>query len=114
MKINAVLRCKEPEIKPRAYEVSDVITLSDAEYRSVLKEPLKDREYLAGRQGADTCVLLIGENSDDGILVDTQGYDYPRYSAFIPNARQIVENFVQSEMETVEVESGENEPKLEM
>ena len=25
MKINAVLRCKEPEIKPRAYEVSDVI-----------------------------------------------------------------------------------------
>lgn len=72
MKINAVLRCKEPEIKPRAYEVSDVITLSDAEYRSVLKEPLKDREYLAGRQGADTCVLLIGENSDDGILVDTR------------------------------------------
>ena len=53
MKINAVLRCKGPEIKPRAYEVSDVITLSDAEYRSVLKEPLKDREYLAGRQGAD-------------------------------------------------------------
>ena len=53
MKINAVLRCKEPEIKPHAYEVSDVITLSDAEYRSMLKEPLKDREYLAGRQGAD-------------------------------------------------------------
>lgn len=114
MKINAVLRCKESEIKPRAYEVSDVITLSDAEYRNVMKEPLKDRGYLAGRQGADTCVLLIGENSDDGILVDTQGYDYPRYSAFIPNARQIVENFVQSERETVEVKSGENEPKLEM
>ncbi len=51
MKINAVLRCKESEIKPRAYEVSDVITLSDAEYRSVLKEPLKDREYLKGRTG---------------------------------------------------------------
>ena len=43
MKINTVLRCKEPEIKSRAYEVSDVITLSDAEFRSVLKEPLKDR-----------------------------------------------------------------------
>ena len=41
MKINTVLRCKEPEIKSRAYEVSDVITLSDAEFRSVLKEPLK-------------------------------------------------------------------------
>ena len=114
MKINAVLRCKEPEIKPRAYEVSDVITLSDAEFRSVLKEPLKDREYLKGRTGQDACVLLIGENSDDGILVDTQGYAYPRYSAFIPNARQIVENFVQRERETVEVERGRTEPKLEM
>ena len=51
MKINAVLRCKESEIKPRTYEVSDVITLSDAEYRSVLKEPLKDRGYLKGRTG---------------------------------------------------------------
>lgn len=114
LKINATLQCKQTEIKPRMYEVSDVITLSDAEYRNVMKEPLKDREYLAGRQGADTCVLLIGENYDDGILVDTQGYACPRYSAFIPNARQIAENFVQRETETVEVESGRTEPKLEM
>lgn len=114
LKINATLQCKQTEIKPRTYEVSEVITLTDKEYGSVLKDPLKDREYLAGRSGADTCVLLIGEHSDDGILVDTQGYAYPRYSAFIPNARQIVENFVQREREIVEVESGGNEPKLEM
>lgn len=114
MKINAVLRCKESEIKPRAYEVADVITLSDAEFRNVMKEPLKDREYLKGRTGQDACVLLLSKTGDDGILVDTQGYDYPRYSAFIPNARQIVENFVQSETETVEVKSGRNELKLEM
>ena len=106
MKINAVLRCKESEIKPSAYEVSAVITLSDAEYRSVLKEQLKDRGYLKGRTGQDACVLLLSKTGNDGILVDTQGYDYPRYSAFIPNARQIVENFVQRETETVKVESG--------
>ena len=96
MKINAVLRCKEPEIKPRAYEVSDVITLSDAEYRNVMKEPLKDREYLKGRTGQDTCVLLLSKTGNDGILVDTQGYDYPRYSAFIPNAKDIINSFVQT------------------
>ena len=96
MKINAVLRCKEPEIKPRAYEVSDVITLSDAEYRSVLKEPLKDREYLKGRTGQDACVLLLSKTGDDGILVDTQWYDYPRYSAFIPNVKDIINSFVQT------------------
>ena len=96
MKINAVLRCKEPEIKPRAYEVSDVITLSDAEYRSVLKESLKDREYLKGRTGQESCVLLLSKTGNDGILVDTQGYDYPRYSAFIPNAKDIINSFVQT------------------
>lgn len=38
LKINATLQCKQTEIKPQMYEVSEVITLSDAEYRSVLKE----------------------------------------------------------------------------
>lgn len=82
MKINAVLRCKESEIKPRAYEVSDVITLSDAEFRSVLKEPLKDREYLAGRQGADTCVLLIGE-------ILTTEYSWIRKDTTIRDTRRL-------------------------
>lgn len=114
LKINATLQCKQTEIKPRMYEVSEVITLSDAEYRSVLKEPLKDRGYLAGRSGADTCVLLIGEHSDDGILVDTQGYVYPRYSAFIPNAREIAENFAQSETENMEEKVNEEGQKFEI
>lgn len=114
MKINAVLRCKEPEIKPRAYEVSDVITLSDAEFRNVMKEPLKDREYLKGRTGQDTCMLLLSKTGNDGILVDTQGYDYPRYSAFIPNAREIAENFAQSETENMEEKVNEEGQKFEI
>ena len=96
MKINAILRCKETEYKPKQYEVSEVIVVSDAEFRNVMKEPLKDRKYLKGRTGQDTCVLLLSENGDDGILIDTQGYDYPRYSAFIPKAKDIINSFVQT------------------
>ena len=96
MKINAVLRCKESEIKPRAYEVSDVITLSDAEFRDLQKNTLKDREYLKGRMGRDVCVLLLSKTGNNGILVDTQGYDYPRYSAFIPKVKDIINSFVQT------------------
>ena len=95
MKINAILRCKETEYKPKQYEVSEVIVVSDAELRNVMKEPLKDREYLSGRHGEDTCVLLLSETGDDGILIDTQGYDYPRYSAFIPKAKIIANEFIQ-------------------
>lgn len=95
MKINAVLRRKEPEIKPRAYEVSDVITLSDTEYRNLQDDLLKDREYLKGRTRQDTCVLLLSNGGDDGILVNTQGCNYPRYSAFIPKAKIIANEFIQ-------------------
>ena len=95
MKINAILRCKETEYKPKQYKVSEVIVLADAEFRNVMKEPLKDREYLKGRMGQDTCVLLLSNGGDDGILVDTQGYDYPRYSAFIPKAKIIANEFMQ-------------------
>lgn len=95
MKINAILRCKETEYKPKQYEVSEVIVVSNAEFRNVMKEPLKDREYLSGRHGGDTCVLLLSDSGDDGILIDTQGYDYPRYSAFIPKAKIIANEFIQ-------------------
>lgn len=72
-----------------------MITLSDAEYRNLQDNLLKDREYLKGRTRQDTCVLLLSETGDDGILVDTQGYNYPRYSAFIPKAKIIVNEFIQ-------------------
>ena len=114
MKINATLTLKQPRITVTPCEVSDVIELPYKEYSNLMNNLLADREYLAGRTEKDCCLIILCENSDDGLLVDTQGYAYPRYSAFLPKARQIVETFVQSETETVEIKSGGNEPKLEM
>lgn len=107
MKINAILRCKETEYKPKQYEVSEVIVVSDAEFWNVMKEPLKDREYLSGRHGEDTCVLLLSKNGDDGILVDTQGCNYPRYAAFIPKAKIIANEFIQRFTEEQGSDDGE-------
>lgn len=114
MKINATLTLKQPRITVTPCEVSDVIELPYKEYSNLTNNLLADREYLAGRKGKDCCLIILCDNSDDGLLVDTQGYAYPRYSAFLPKARQIVETFLQSETETVAVENGGNEPKLEM
>ena len=95
LKLNAMMWRKPETLEPQSYKVSEVIVVSDAEFRNVMKEPLKDREYLSGRHGEDTCVLLLSETGDDGILIDTQGYDYPRYSAFIPKAKVIANEFIQ-------------------
>ena len=35
------------------------------------------------------CILLLDIDGDDGFIVNPHGADYARYSAFIPNARQI-------------------------
>ena len=53
------------------------------------------KSYLSGRHGEDTCVLLLSNSGDDGILVDTQGCNYPRYATVIPKAKIIANEFIQ-------------------
>lgn len=56
-------------------------------------------------------MLVLGEGVDDGILVDPQGYDYARYTAYVPMVRQLFQNKqVESEDEAVEENSLEEEP----
>ena len=37
--------------------------------------------------GLTDCLLVLTNNSDDGIVIDSEGYSYPRYAAFIPDAK---------------------------
>lgn len=43
-----------------------------------------DADYVAH------AMLVLGENHDDGVLVVTEGYDYARYTALLPHARDIL------------------------
>lgn len=38
------------------------------------------------------CLLILGEGCPDGVLVESQGYNYARYAALLPNARGFVQN----------------------
>lgn len=95
LKLNAMMWRKPETLEPLSFKVSEVIVVSDAEFREVMKNSLEDREYLSGRHGEDTCVLLLSNGGDDGILVDTQGCNYPRYATFIPKAKIIANEFIQ-------------------
>ena len=95
LKLNAMMWRKPETLEPLSFKVSEVIVLSDAEFRDVMKNSLEDREYLSGRHGEDTCVLLLSNGGDDGILVDTEGCNYPRYAAFVPKAKIIANEFIQ-------------------
>lgn len=109
LKLNAMMWRKPETLEPLSYKVSEVIVVSDAEFRDVMKNSLEDREYLSGRHGEDTCVLLLNNSGDDGILVDTQGCNYPRYATFIPKAKIIANEFMQRIIE--EQNSDDDEDK---
>ena len=95
LRLNAMMWRKPETLEPLSYKVSEVIVVSDAEFRDVMKNSLEDREYLSCRHGEDTCVLLLSNGGDDGILVDTQGCNYPRYATFVPKAKIIANEFIQ-------------------
>ena len=90
------------EHKPEQFPAVDVVvekvvTLTGAQFRSLRNHPLDDHSEIAkakpymwsdGKQAH--CVLFLNNESRDGILVESQGYDYARYAAFVPNARDIV------------------------
>ena len=45
---------------------------------------------LAGcKNGASRCLLVTVKGKRDGILVDCQGYNYARYSAYVPDKRSL-------------------------
>ena len=94
----AAFRCKEPEIEAKDCVVGKVIRLSGAEFDNFSRNLLREWDFIRDNQfdtphdaeGRTRCMLIVGEGRRDGILVDSQGYDYARYSTFMPN----VEDFL--------------------
>jgi hypothetical protein len=99
MKLNAQLRRKDTDIKATPCEIDKIVTLPAYEFLSFTKRMAASYDFIAENaelMGVDAdnthhCILVLGEGADDGVLVHSSGADYARYSAYIPNARQIIE-----------------------
>jgi hypothetical protein len=94
----AIFTRKEPDILAKDCVVDKVIRLSGAEFDRFSQNLLKSWDFLienqietiVDEQGRCHCLLIMGEGRRDGILVNTEGYNYARYSAFIPNAEDLL------------------------
>lgn len=47
----------------------------------------KNKDQMGFHNGIRQCVLVLGESSEDGVLVDSSGYGYARYTAPFLGAR---------------------------
>lgn len=90
------------EHKPSNFRTSDcvvkqVVRLPGREFDFFKNNLLRDYDFI--RDNVDSmfvdkdkshCLLVVGEDRKDGVLVESSGYAYARYAAFIPNAADIL------------------------
>lgn len=88
----------EPERENR-FQVEQVVVLPDEQFRQFQEASLMDDQSFSfdysDKMWFDPgslcwhCVLVKGESSKDGILMESEGYNYARYAAFISDCERL-------------------------
>ena len=80
-------RCaKEENRSGLAYVVTKEVELSDSEFQRFADDLLEDQPWIGKTDGGMTpagefrCIRVRNADSGDRILVNSEGYDYPRYT----------------------------------
>ena len=92
-------------------EFSSLISLTDNCYDFLAD----NREYMYfDKDNNCHCVLAYDKENGDGLLIDAEGYDYARYSAYIHNAKEMIEQheMEQCGLKAVKAPITESEKKL--
>ncbi len=81
------------------FRVEMVIVLENVQYEQFKQSGLQENQLFVfinnEKMWFDSgdlcwhCLLIKGENSKDGILVDAEGYAYARYAAFVPDSDRL-------------------------
>ena len=79
-------------------EIEKVVELTDEEYERFSQNLTVSSELLSqesdrfrvDEHGIARCLLVMAEGRQDGTLVLTEGYDYARHTAHLPNARKFL------------------------
>ena len=101
--LNANMICKADRFIPKKCAVEKVIEVSASEFKKFIENPMKRNYYLP--QYKDLMgyyddsyhgVLFVNMENGDGLLVNSEGYDYARYSQYIPNASDLIRQHEQT------------------
>ena len=97
MIIRAELKCKQTGCEADTCAVDKVIELPSPRFQQFSRALLADYDFIAENknavrhdEAARHCLLILDAEGTDGFLIDPQGYNYARYSAFVPNARSLL------------------------
>ena len=87
---------EDKTIQPIQVEVVKILQLSGQQFRHFSANLLRDMPFLIPNKhltGYDKrvtrCLLVTTRGRRDGILVDCQGYNFARYSCYVPEKRSL-------------------------
>ena len=106
LKFNSTLNHKQNEYRPCEISVEKVVELGKNYFESLIKTGLRDdklvskyKELMYMEGSTAHCVLFVNSDTGDGLLVESEGFNYPRKSQFIPNAKALIESNEQTQAE---------------
>ena len=90
--------------------------MNGSEFKEFSNNLLEDRDFIIERKeemyrdsiGQIHGLLALDMDGGDGILIDSQGHDYARYTAFMPNIKAYIEEQISIAAEQIIKEAAEN------
>ena len=90
--------------------------MNEKEFKVFSNNLLSEQSFIADRKdemyidstGQIHGLLALNIDSGDGILIDSKGYDYPRYVAFMPNIKPYIESQISIVADQIIKESAKN------
>lgn len=96
--LKAVFERKTNEFPVSNCVIEHIIELPEAEYNHFRSNLLQYADFIAKNKEwmyldenrTRHCLLVLGNNQPEGVLVASDGYDYARYASLLPGARDFV------------------------
>ena len=104
--MNGKLIHKASDHNTKRCEVEKWVFLPHSDFERLKANPYQEHEAITAARdlmyedkNAYHCIMLLDEYGDDGLLIEVEGFDYPRLSMFVPDAKSIFDRYQTSESE---------------
>jgi hypothetical protein len=109
IKTNAIFYRKMSEMETQPCVIEAIHLMNQKEYEELSNSLLTDRSFIADKKedmytdtsGQTHCLLALNEESGDGILINSSGYDYARYISFMPNIKAYIDQQISQVAEQI-------------
>lgn len=89
---------KEEKMPVQKCIIEAVVTIPDSEFKEFQKGLYESQPFIRDnldkmyveKSGEFHTILVVGDESPDGVLVESEGYDYARYVSFLPEAKEFL------------------------